>query len=500
MPLTRGEILFDPKVTGSGSAGGQVILLDGDESASVTLKCPNVVTTTYTITLPVDPPTNNYFLQSDSSGQLSWASFVAAAAGSNTEIQFNIGGSLSASSALTFDTTNSVLFVGGNATTSAEIRLGEDTDNGSNYSAFKAAASLENNNTYTLPSTIGSAGQVLKIAASPTPTATEATLFWDSPVTGNTAPLGPSGTVQLSDGSAGFLTYTYANFNYNTGTSTLSINNTLSLTNGTQTTTIGAAAGVNVATGGDYKINGTSVLTSTTLGSGVTTSSLTSVGTLTSLTLSGNITSSTANSDLILNPNGTGAVAIRNTSTSSAGTLKFFDNDETNFVALAAPATIATDFSITLPTASPAVKSYMAFASGSPSTSSFVNAAKILNVVIDGGASPITTGEKAYIRIVGAHNVASWNLLVSNTPNGSITVRVDKDPTTTWTALTRFDVGGLTVSATGVTPTATTRRSSGTASSFNNSGNIDDGDVLTFTVTACTNIVLATLTLELIPL
>lgn len=500
MPLTRGEILFDPKVTGSGSTGGQVILLDGDESASVTLKCPDVASATYTITFPTTAPTNNYILQTNATGQLTWAPLVAAAAGTDGQIQYNVSGSLSASSALTFDNTNSILFVGGNATTAAEFRLGENTTNGSNYSAFKAAASLANNNTYILPSTIGSAGQVLKIAASPTPTATDATLFWDNPVTGNTAPLGPAGTVQLSDGSSGFLSYTFANFNYNTSTSTLSVNNTLSLTNGTQTTTIGAAAGVNVATGGDYKIGGTSVLTSTTLGSGVTTSSLTSVGTLTSLTLSGNVTTSVANSDLILNPNGTGAVAIRNTSTTSAGTIKFFDNDETNFVALAAPATIATDFSITLPTASPAVKSYMAFASGSPSVTSFVNAAKILNVVIDGGASTITTGEKAYIRIVGAHNVASWNLLVSNTPNGNITIRVDRDPTATWTALTRFDTAGLTVAATGATPTAVTRRNSGTAASFNNSGNIADGDVLTFTVTACTNIVLATLTLELTPL
>ncbi len=500
MPLTRGEILFDPKVTGSGSGGGQVILLDGDESASVTLKSADAVTSSYTITFPSTAPVDTYILRTNATGQLSWVPLVAAAAGSSTQIQFNTGGDLSASSALTFDTTTTALFVGGSATTTGEIRLGEDTDNGSNYTAVKSPASLTNNNTYTLPSTIGTAGQVLKISASPAPSATEASLFWDNPVTGNSSPLGASGTVQLSDGSSGFLTYTFANFNYNTATSTLSLTNTLSVTNGTQTTTVGAAAGVNVATGGDFKIGGTSVLTSTTLGSGVVSSSLTSIGTLTSLTLSGNITTSVANSDLILNPNGTGSVSVRNTNTTSAGTLKLFDNDDTNFVSISSPATIASDYNITLPSASPTVKSLMAFASGSPSTGSFVTASKILNVVIDGGASAITTGEKAYIRIVGAHNVASWNLLVSNTPNGNITIRVDRDPTATWTTLTRFDTAGLTVAATGATPTATTRRNSGTSASFNNSGNIADGDVLTFTVTACTNIVMATLTLELIPL
>ncbi len=43
---------------------------------------------------------------------------------------------------------------------------------------------------------------------------------------------------------------------------------------------------INVPTGGSYQINSTSVLTSTTLGSGVTASSLTSVGTLTALAVS----------------------------------------------------------------------------------------------------------------------------------------------------------------------------------------------------------------------
>lgn len=50
------------------------------------------------------------------------------------------------------------------------------------------------------------------------------------------------------------------------------------------------AAGVNIATGQSYKVNGTSVLNATTLGSGVTSSSLTSVGTLGSLSVSGNST------------------------------------------------------------------------------------------------------------------------------------------------------------------------------------------------------------------
>jgi hypothetical protein len=47
---------------------------------------------------------------------------------------------------------------------------------------------------------------------------------------------------------------------------------------------------INVASGNTYKINGSDVLTTTSLGSSVTSSSLTSVGTLTSLTISGDLT------------------------------------------------------------------------------------------------------------------------------------------------------------------------------------------------------------------
>jgi hypothetical protein len=53
---------------------------------------------------------------------------------------------------------------------------------------------------------------------------------------------------------------------------------------------ITANGGVNVATGQTYKINGTDVLSGSTLGAGVTASSLTSVGTLSSLTVTGAIT------------------------------------------------------------------------------------------------------------------------------------------------------------------------------------------------------------------
>ena len=53
------------------------------------------------------------------------------------------------------------LAVAGNSTAGAEIRLPEDTDNGSNYIALKAADSIASNVTLTLPSADGTSGQAL---------------------------------------------------------------------------------------------------------------------------------------------------------------------------------------------------------------------------------------------------------------------------------------------------------------------------------------------------
>ena len=54
------------------------------------------------------------------------------------------------------------LAVIGNSSAGAEIRLPEDTDNGSNYVALKAADTLAGNVTFTLPNADGTNGQVLQ--------------------------------------------------------------------------------------------------------------------------------------------------------------------------------------------------------------------------------------------------------------------------------------------------------------------------------------------------
>ena len=90
----------------------------------------------------------------------------------------------------------------------------------------------------------------------------------------------------------------------------------------------------NLVTGKQYEINNTSVLTSTTLGSGVTNSSLTSVGTLGSLNASGIITateldltaSSSANNS-VLSLTGTPTSASGTNGLLGIGTLSFSDTD-----------------------------------------------------------------------------------------------------------------------------------------------------------------------------
>jgi hypothetical protein len=70
----------------------------------------------------------------------------------------------SGATALEFATAGSAtpFAVTGDATSGSEIRLPEDTDNGSNYVALKAANSIASNLTLTLPSADGTSGQVLQ--------------------------------------------------------------------------------------------------------------------------------------------------------------------------------------------------------------------------------------------------------------------------------------------------------------------------------------------------
>jgi len=103
---------------------------------------------------------------------------------------------------------------------------------------------------------------------------------------------------------------------------------------------------MNLLTGKSYKINGTDVLTSTTLGSGIVNSSLTSVGTLGSLTVSGISTLGTANATTINKvtitaPATASTLTIADGKTLTASNTLTFTGTDASSVAFGAGGTVA---------------------------------------------------------------------------------------------------------------------------------------------------------------
>jgi len=94
--------------------------------------------------------------------------------------------------------------------------------------------------------------------------------------------------VVIADGSGNIRLY--ANSTGNIGIGTTNPTSTFTVVGNALISGVTTSGGYNATTGNDYKINETSVLNATTLGSGVVNSSLTSVGTLTSLNVSGTTT------------------------------------------------------------------------------------------------------------------------------------------------------------------------------------------------------------------
>jgi hypothetical protein len=126
-------------------------------------------------TLPSTDGTSGQVLSTNGSGTLSWATAGGgSASGSDTYVQFNDGGSAFGGDAgLTYSKTTDTLSIGTassagilNMKGQGELRF-NDADS-SNYVAFRSAATVSSNLTWTLPSTDGSAGQVLSTDGSGT--------------------------------------------------------------------------------------------------------------------------------------------------------------------------------------------------------------------------------------------------------------------------------------------------------------------------------------------
>ena len=128
--------------------------LAGSTSGTVALTAP-AVAGTQSYTLPTAAPAaNGYALTSTTGGVMSWAATSGGGSpgGSTTQIQYNNAGAFAGTSNLVYDGTNVQI------NNQASLRLSNAT---TNYLAFKAPAVVPANVTWTLPSTDGSAGQVL---------------------------------------------------------------------------------------------------------------------------------------------------------------------------------------------------------------------------------------------------------------------------------------------------------------------------------------------------
>lgn len=123
--FTKGQILKDPEVIGSGTSGALIKFLDGADVNSVTLKSPNTLAASYTLTLPPNDGDNLQVLQTDGTGNLVWTTVTAPASGSNTQIQYNNNGALAGHSGLTYNSASGTVtatFFAGNGSALTNVK------------------------------------------------------------------------------------------------------------------------------------------------------------------------------------------------------------------------------------------------------------------------------------------------------------------------------------------------------------------------------------------
>jgi hypothetical protein len=469
MAITRGQILRDPEITGTGSAGGKIRILDGDESHYIEIQSNTTIASNVTLVLPATAGSNNFFLRTDGTGVLSWADVTPSGQGNTGALQYNNAGSLAGANGLITDGTNLTVNAQG------DIRFA-DSDS-SNWIALQSPATVSTNQTYTLPASIGTAGQVLKIASGATSSA--ATLLWSDDLqgVGGGTPGGSDGQIQYN--AAGVFAGD-SGLTYNSGTSAVTVAGNLN------------AGNANVS--GSYQIAGTNVLTSSTLGAGVTNSSLTSLGTLTALQVDNIningavIATTTTNQTLTISANGTGDIFVTNELQLRSGSaLTLQDNTNSGSVSFTAPASVTSPYTLTMPASIGTNDEVLVYSS--TGTAKFVSNFRTLNYVIDGAGSVITTGSKGYVVVDFDCVVSSWTVVAD--VSGSIVVDVKKStyagfPTTATIAGSEL-------------PTLSSAQKNQDLSLSTWTTSITAGDVLEFVVDSASTVTRVTVSLKLVP-
>lgn len=509
MALTRGQILQNPSVvrdTGV-SEPAEIRIFDADDSQYFGIGPADTTFNSYTLRMPNDLPSPNNILRissvtgSEVFGE--WITPTAAAGGIEGQIQYhNAAGQVDGSS-LNYIVADNAISLDNNS----EFRFADADTVTPGYVAFTLAgvnlADTRTEQTYTLPDTIGNSGQVLKIQSTvgSGPDFTEATLFWDNPVTGANSAQDALGVVQLSNGSGGFASTGPDGYDFG-------LRYGYPIDGGTGDLT---TSDLDLSTGGAYQISGTSVLSNNTLGSGVVNSSLTSVGTLTSVTVSGTSTlnggiATTSNADLTLSPNGAGNVIVTG-STGKPGRIQLNDEPNTSGYIIAAPlGTFGADITVTLPNnASPQDVNPRLIQQAGSGIQSFVRSVKTVNFIIDGGATNIQVGPKGYMQFDQDFRVLSWKLFLgfNGTDQDGITVDINK---TDFATFDGTSVGFANFSGGSEQPTvpinsAKAQSSADLSTQWANNAVINAGDILEFNVTSAPFASsLCTVSLELIPI
>jgi hypothetical protein len=111
-------LTFD-KTSNALTIGAGSLKMTGSSSGTVTLQ-PAAAAGTYSLTLPTSDGDSGQFLKTDGSGVLSWdAPAVVTPGGSDTQVQFNDGGSFGGDSGFTFNKTAKTLTLGGATVTAS---------------------------------------------------------------------------------------------------------------------------------------------------------------------------------------------------------------------------------------------------------------------------------------------------------------------------------------------------------------------------------------------
>jgi hypothetical protein len=479
MALSRGQALSQPTVVDSaGLEGGTITLRDADVTpVEISFKVADIQTDSYNITLPTTldgAGWSGYVMTfSESGGEVTsvFGPVTATPGGADGSIQYNNGGSLSGSATVDYIDTGTLEFRLNYDGSSNPTYLSLYDNGASNFARFYAPSDITRNYSVQLPALIpgtvdGDAdGYVLKITSTSN-TLTDAVLVWDTPLAAGVSASGPTGTVQTSDGASAF--------------QDLGTNNYLNYASGVLN--IQPAAG-------EYQINGTSVLTADTLGSGITNIN----GTITGLTINNTITTPSG-VDLRLDPAGAGNVVFPSNLTSPAR-IELEDQQGTpNVISVGIAADNRSSYSMTLPEAVQ-TPGDMLVSFASDYTTKFINNKRTLVFSMDGGGvTPLQVGPKGFVRVFGGpYTITDATLLLEDADTQNITVQVQSVPFASYTGSgsSFTNVTNLSITAGGVT-------AENTGLSFS----LGDGDIIDFSITSATNmdnIVFASVSLTLVP-